>query len=144
MRARDCGCLQGKLGQDLHIQNVRSFEKLTSGGMAFLDTEFIHILEEELPKAFGGGPTDYQFLEGENEEGKPCLRLVVHPRIGTLDTAQVKETFLNMIGSGAGADKLTALLWRDANMVTVERSTPRPTSTGKIQHMHIERKNAKK
>ena len=128
---------------DTHIQNVRSYEKLTSGGMAFLDAEFIHILEEELPKAFGGGPTDYQLLEDENADGKPCLRLVVHPRIGILDKEQVKQTFLNMIGSGASADKLTALLWRDANMVSVERSTPRPTSTGKIQHMHIERKHPK-
>ena len=139
LKNKSCGCPLGNLGLNTHLQHIRSFEKLTSGGMALLDTEIIRVLEEELPKRFGGGPTDYQLLEDESEEGKPHVRLVVHPRIGPLDEGNVKETFLCMIGSGSGAEKLTSLVWRDANMVTIERGTPRATATGKIQHMHIKR-----
>jgi hypothetical protein len=109
--------------------------------MAFLDTEIIHVIEDELPKMFGGGPTDYQLLEDERDDGKPQLRLVIHPRVGSLDVDKVKETFLQKIASGSGAEKLTSLVWRDTDMVTVERGAPKTTSTGKIQHMHIERKN---
>jgi len=138
LKKRSCGCFQEELGMDTHIQYVRSFEKLTSGGMAFLDTEIIPVIEEELPKIFGGGPIDYQLLEDERDDGKPLLRLVIHPRLGPLDVDKVKETFLQKIVSGSGAEKLTSLVWRDTDMITVERSAPKTTSTGKIQHMHIE------
>jgi hypothetical protein len=139
LKKRSCGCPLGSLGLDTHIQKVRSFEKLTSGGMAFLDTEIIHVIEDELPKMFGGRPTDYQLLEDERDDGKPQLRLVIHPRVESLDVDKVKETFLQKIASGSGAEKLTSLVWRDTDMVTVERGVPKTTSTGKIQHMHIER-----
>ena len=138
LKRRPCGCFQGELGMNTHIQYVRSFEKLTSGGMAFLDTEIIHVIEDELPKMFGGGPTDYQLLEDERDDGKPQLRLIIHPRVGSLDLDKVKEIFLQKIASGSGAEKLTSLVWQNAEMVTVERGTPKTTSTGKIQHMHIE------
>jgi hypothetical protein len=137
IKRRACGCFQGELGMDTHIQNVRSFEKLTSGGMAFLDNEIIPIIEEELPKIFGGGPTDYQLMESEREDGKPQLSLIIHPRLGHLETDKVKETFLQKIASGSGAEKLTSLVWRDTDLVIVERGIPKTTSTGKIQHMHI-------
>ncbi|GAF67542.1 unnamed protein product, partial [marine sediment metagenome] len=143
LKNRSCGCPLGSLGLDTHIQKVRSFEKLTSGGMAFLDTEIIHVIEDELPKMFGGGPTDYQLLEDERDDGKPQLRLVIHPRVGFVDVDKVKETFLQKIASGSGAEKLTSLMWRDTDMITVERGTPKTTSTGKIQHLHIERQQKK-
>jgi hypothetical protein len=139
LKKRSCGCFQEELGMDTHIQYVRSFEKLTSGGMAFLDTEIIPVIESILPKMFGGGPTDYQLWEDERDDGKPHLRLNIHPRVGSIDVAKVKETFLEKIASGTGAEKLTSLLWRDTDIVSIERGTPKTTSTGKIHHMHIER-----
>lgn len=143
LKRRPCRCFQGELGMYTHIQYVRSFEKLTSGGMAFLDTEIIHVIEDDLPKMFGGGPTDYQLLEDESDDGKPQLRLVIHPRVGPLDVDKVKETFLQKIAPGSGAEKLTSLVWRNTDIVTVERGQPQTTSTGKIQHMHIERRQKK-
>jgi hypothetical protein len=141
MKKRPCGCPFGDIGMDTHIQHVRSFEKLTSGGMAFLDTEILHVIEDELPKLLGGGPTDYQVIEDEREDGKPQLRLVIHPRVGSLNVDKVKEIFLQKIASGSGAEKLTSLVWRDTDMITVERGEPKTTHTGKIQHMHVERKH---
>ena len=139
LEQRSCGCPLGDLGLDTHLYNIRSFEKLTSGGMAFQDSEVIRILEEELPERFGGGPTDYQFLEEENENGTPQLRLYVHPALGPLDENKIKKAFLEIIGKGSGADKITALLWEGGDMLTVERAAPKKTATGKIQHLHIDR-----
>jgi hypothetical protein len=143
IKKRTCGCFQARLGMDTHIQYVRSFEKLTSGGMAYLDNEIIPIIEEELPNIFGGGPTDYQLVEQEREDGKPQLRLIIHPRLGPLDEDRIKEIFLQKIGSGSGAEKLTSLLWRDTNLVSVERGIPKTTPTGKIQHLHFSKPKKK-
>ena len=64
----------GSSGLDTHHSFTRSIEKLTSGGMAFLDTDIMQILEQKLPKKFGGGPTDYQLREDETPERKsPAL-----------------------------------------------------------------------
>jgi hypothetical protein len=140
LERRTCGCLLGSLGLDTHLHSVRSFEKLTSGGMALLDAEIVRVLEEELPKRFGGGPTDYQLLEDEHDDGRLNIRLVVHPRVGNLEEDNVKEMFLRLVASDSGADTLTSLLWRDADAVSIERSIPRATATGKIQHLHADRK----
>ncbi|MBM3285517.1 MAG: hypothetical protein FJY81_06555 [Candidatus Aminicenantes bacterium] len=136
LETRACGCLLGRLGLDTHLHSVCSFEKLTSGGMALLDVDIIRLLEEELPKRFGGGPTDYQLLEDEDADGRPNIRLVVHPRVGHLEPGKVKDAFLRLIASDSGAERLTSLLWRDAGAVSVERGVPRTTATGKIQHLH--------
>jgi hypothetical protein len=142
LKRRACGCPLGQLGFDTHYSHIRNSEKLTSGGMAFLDTDIVKILEQELPKKFGGGPTDYQLREDETPDGRPQLYLVVHPRLGTVDEVALKSIFLEKIGSGSGAEKLTSRIWRDSDMLQIERHTPRISSTGKIQHMHIQKKQA--
>jgi len=134
---RNCGCPLAEMGLDLHLENVRSPEKLTSGGMACFDSCVIKILEEVLPSQFGGVPTDYQLQEDEAEAGNPCLRLVVHPSVGPLDEALMKSTFLDALGSEAGAEKLTSMVWNDIGILSVERGLPKTTATGKIQHLHI-------
>jgi len=59
---RNCGCPVEKLGWSTHLHSIRSFEKLTAGGMTFVDADLIRTLEEILPARFGGGPTDYQLV----------------------------------------------------------------------------------
>ena len=139
---RQCGCPLERLGWTTHLHTVRSYEKLTSGGMAFLDTDVIRVLEEVLPARFGGASTDYQLLEDEADDGQPRLRLLVHPAVGPLDTHAVAEVFLAAIGSGSGVERLTELLWRDGGFLRVERLSPRTTASGKILHMHLERRPA--
>ncbi len=139
LRPRSCGCPLGNIGLDVHLENVRSPEKLTSGGMACFDNDIIKILEDVFPSRFGGAPTHYQLLEDEAEDGRPRLRLIVHPSLGPLDEAQLKSAFLEAVGSGAGAEKLTSMLWRDSSILTIERGPAKTTATGKIQHMHIQK-----
>jgi phenylacetate-coenzyme A ligase PaaK-like adenylate-forming protein len=57
-----CSCLLGNLGMDVHISEVRSYDKLTGEGMTLLGSELDKIVGEMIEKA-GGSPDDYQFWE---------------------------------------------------------------------------------
>jgi hypothetical protein len=138
---RHCGCAMEALGWTTHLHTIRSFEKLTAGGVTFLDTDLIRVLEDVLPTQFGGGPTDYQLLDEESPDGKPRVRLLVHPRLGPMDPAQVRQTFLDAIGAGSGVERVMMLVWRDAGLPIVERQAPRVTSGGKILHVHLDLPN---
>jgi len=135
MIRRACGCPLERLGWTTHLHTIRSYEKLTAGGMTFLDTDLVRVLEEVLPARFGGGPTDYQLVEEETEDGHPRLRLLVHPTVGALDTQAVAETFLTAISPGSGVERVMGLLWRDAGFLRVERRSPESTPGGKILHL---------
>ncbi len=136
---RACGCPLERLGWATHLHTIRSYEKLTGGGMTFLDTDVIRVLEEVLPARFGGAPTDYQLLEEEADDGQPRLRLLVHPAIGPLDADAVAQAFLAEISAGSGVERVMGLLWREAGLLRVERRPPQTTASGKILHLHLDR-----
>jgi hypothetical protein len=142
MGSRRCGCPMERLGWTIHLQGIRSYEKLTTQGMTFLHTDVIRVLEEVLPGRFGGAPTHYQLLEEEVEESRPILRLLVHPTVGPVDDAAVVDTFLRAIAPGSGGERMMSLLWRDAALVRVERREPVATTSGKILHLHVNRADA--
>jgi hypothetical protein len=135
LEKRSCGCPLGSFGWTTHIKKVRSFERLTCGGMTFFDSEIIPVLEEVLPAHFGGTAIDYQIIEKETDKGWPQLLLRVNSNIGPLDTNRVKEVFLDAIGSGSGAKRIMSLQWQSAGFLTVERRAPEATITGKIWHV---------
>jgi hypothetical protein len=139
MDTRACGCPLEGFGWPVHLDTIRSYEKLTAGGMTFLDTDVVRILDEVLPARFGGGPTDYQLVESEDADGRPGLSLFVHPRLGPLDPAGVTEVFLQAVGRGEGAERVMATVWREANLLRVERHAPLVGHTGKILHLHQNR-----
>jgi hypothetical protein len=135
---RRCGCALDELGWRVHLHSIRSYEKLTAGGMTFLDKDIIPVLEDWLPARFGGGPTDYQLVEDSSAEGEAMVRLLVHPAVGPLDPAVVAEAFLTRIGAGPGATRVMGLVWQEAQLLRVERCPPIMTSSGKILHLHVE------
>jgi hypothetical protein len=137
-----CGCAMERQGWSTRLRSIRSFEKLTAGGMTFLDVDVIRVLDEVLPARFGGGPTDYQLIEEEAEDGRPRLRLLVHPRVGEVDPAAVGDAFLAAIGDASEGERLMELQWRQERLLRVERVTPRTTRTGKILHLHLDRQRA--
>jgi hypothetical protein len=119
---------------------VRSFEKLTAGGMTFLSSDVVRVLEEALPARFGGGPTDYQFVEEETTDARTRLRLLVHPRVGPVDSEAVVDAFLAELGRGSGSERVMSLARRAAaGLVTVRRQAPRSTEAGKVLHLHLAR-----
>lgn len=138
MGMRTCGCPLEEMGWVTHLHDVRSFEKLTGSGMTFLDTDVIPVLEEDLPTAFGGAPTDYQLMEKETEQGHAVLSLLVHPDLGPLDPDAVAETFLSALGARSAENRLMELAWRGSGIVRVERQAPRQTRSGKILHLYVE------
>jgi hypothetical protein len=129
---RDCGCPYQRIGWTVHLRSIESFEKLNAGGMTFLDTDVIRIVEADLPARFGGGPTDYQLVEEESEDGRPRVVLVVRPDVGTLDPAVVAAWFLDRLGRGSSAEHIMASAWRRSGILEVARETPRLTVAGKI------------
>jgi hypothetical protein len=136
MVTRSCGCPLGDLGWTTHLETIRSFEKLTVGGMTFLDGEVIRVLETVLPTRFGGGPTDYQLVESEDPNGRPTLRLLVHPAVGPVDPRAVADAFLTAIASGDQAQRHMALQWRQAGFPVIARQPPETTPVGKVLHLH--------
>jgi len=135
IKRRSCGCPLETLGWTGHFSLIRSFEKLTSGGMTFLDSDLVRILEDTLPSRFGGGPLDYQLVEEESDEGAPRLNLHVSPEVGPVDEREVVRCFLEAVGRGSGAERVMSLQWKSAGIVTVKRERPRPSQTGKILHL---------
>ena len=135
---RSCGCPMERHGWAVHLHSIRSYEKLSVGGMTFLDTGLIRVLEEVLPGRFGGAPTDYQLVEEEAPGGAQLLRLLVHPRL-RVDTEVVSEAFLDAIGVSPARVRMIENLWRDAAQFRVEQTAPLSTRAGKILHLHVGR-----
>jgi hypothetical protein len=132
---RSCGCPLEALGWSNHFRTVRSFEKLTSGGMTFLDSDIVSILERVLPARFGGTALDYQLVEEETAEGNPQILLLISPDVGPIDTKEVLQCFYEAIGKGSGAERVMSLQWKSAESVSIRRQAPRTTQTGKILHL---------
>jgi hypothetical protein len=133
---RDCGCAVGKAGYRLHLHTIRSYDKLTSEGTNFLGGELMRLVEDVLPARFGGSPTDYQFVEDE-QNGLPRVRLFVSPRVGVVDDRAILEQALGGLGEGPGYRQMMAGIWRDGVTLTVERSEPFHTATAKIPALHV-------
>jgi hypothetical protein len=136
---RRCGCLWEDLGFEQHIENIRSYDKLTSEGMTFVGSELISLLEDILPARFGGNPTDYQFLE-EEEGGLPRVNIVVSPRVGQLDESRLILTILDRLGSNPVLKNMMAERWRDGRTLRVIRREPFASGAAKILPLHILRK----
>jgi hypothetical protein len=136
MEQRRCGCPLQDVGWTTHLHTIRSFEKLTAGGMTLWDTDVIRVLEQVLPARFGGAPTDYQLLEDEDDDGRPRLRLLVSPTVGPLDAPTVADAFLEAIGSRSAAEQVMVLHWRASGLLDLQRRAPLSTPTGKILHLH--------
>ncbi len=133
---RRCGCPLEPVGWKWHLDRIRSQEKLTAGGMTFLDADVIRVLDEVLPARFGGGPTDYQLQEESDAAGRPQLALVVHPRVGPVDEAAIARALLDGIGVSGSAERVMALAWQASGLIHVRRDRPRTTPSGKILHLH--------
>jgi hypothetical protein len=133
---RDCACPLSELGLRQHVHHIRSYEKLTTEGMHFVGPELLHLLEEALPARFGGGPTDYQLVE-EEEQGITRISLVVSPRVGPIDESLVVANVLENLGGAAAGTRMMATTWRQGNTLRIVRREPFATSASKIQALHI-------
>ncbi len=115
---------------------IRSYEKLTSEGMTFIGSDLIRLVEDVLPARFGGGATDYQFVE-EEENGLPKVNLVISPRVGPIDEPQAIDAVIGFLNSIPNASDDYGERWREARTLRVVRSEPHVTGASKILALHV-------
>ena len=132
---RSCGCAVGKAGFTTHLSGIRSYEKLTSGGVTFLGTELLRLIEEVLPQKFGGHATDYQLAE-EEEGGLPRVNIVVSPKVGKIDEEKVIDSVYQALLPYPGGDVMSER-WQQGRMLRVVRREPYRTASAKILPLHI-------
>ena len=105
--------------------------------MTLVGSEMVRILEEVLPRRFGGSPLDYQLMEEEDKEGFTRLSLLINPSLAIADEKAVIEAVLEaMEKSSVGADSASAI-WKQANALRVKREKPIWTSRGKLMPLHL-------
>ncbi len=134
VRRRDCGCPLGALGLDLHVSQLRSYEKVTSEGLSYLRGDLTPLVEQVLPGRFGGHSADYQLVEVETE-GMPFVEVVVSPRVGPIEEAAVARAVYEWLRARPG-EQLLADFWQDARTVRVARRAPYATSSAKVLPLH--------
>jgi hypothetical protein len=137
---RACDCPMGRLGFATHLSEIRSYEKLTSEGVTFLGTELLRLVEEVLPAAFGGAPTDYQLVEAE-ESGLSRILIVASPRLGPLDETTVVQRVLDTLSQYPGGSVMTQH-WRQGDTLRLVRREPYQTASAKILPLHLQRLTA--
>jgi hypothetical protein len=138
-----CDCDFGRLGFDQCVSEIRSYEKLTGEGVTFVDTDFIHIIENVLPQKFGGHSTDYQLIEEEDSDGITRLNLLVSPSVGDIDDAAVASTFVRCLSNAEDSPESWAQsgsqMWSQAGTLRIKRERPIPTKRAKILPFHIQK-----
>jgi hypothetical protein len=134
---RRCGCPLETYGLDQHITYIRSYEKLSGEGMTFVKTDILGILEQVLPKRFGGTMMDYQLVEQEDEHGILRLYMMVSPTIGSVDESELRRTFLDELASKGGYAPLGVDVWQRAETLQIKRQAPIATKAGKILPFHL-------
>ncbi len=139
MAGRPCGCPLEHAGLTTHLWGIRSFEKLTAEGITYLGSAAITLIEEVLPRAFGGEATDYQLVEAEDDEGFTRLFLFASPRLGFLDEEALRAAALGVFAANhahPGYGAKVADTWARAGTLRIVRREPLATVTGKIHHLH--------
>lgn len=130
-----CGCALHRMGYTQLIENIYSYGKLTGQGTTLIGSAVLEILETSLPRRFGGVPGDYQLVECEGR-GQTDIELRVHPRLGTVSTAEVREFFLAEVRR-LWTGSLTVLRWIQTDAVRVVLSEPYVSGGRKVHALHL-------
>lgn len=132
----DCDCPAGEIGFRTHLHTIRGDEKLTIEGMGFVGADVLLLMDELLPRRFGGAPTDYQLVDRE-QDGLQRVDVIVDPSVGPVDERELVEVVLETLGSGLAYRRMVVDLWRQADAVSVVRRAPHTTRAAKIQPLHV-------
>ncbi len=135
LEERDCGCVLGELGLKWHLHRIRSYEKLTSEGNHFLGSDLLALVDEILPRRFGGDPTDYQLVE-EEVGGLPRVSVVIRPHLGDVPEREVVSAIVEFLRSEP-RNRLMAEVWDQGDTLRVVRREPSLTTAAKILPLHI-------
>ena len=129
---RACGCRLGRLGYGRHLHGIRSFEKLTGEGATIHVADLQEVLEEVLPRRFGGTSTDYQLLEEQTSGGLPRYVFLVSPEVGAIDERALVRVFREEVGRLRRPYPFMLDQWTQGDAIRVRRERPRFTGRGKL------------
>jgi hypothetical protein len=127
----DCGCPLHRLGYTRRVRHVRSFRKLVGEGVTLIGSDMIRILEEVLPRRFGGSPLDYQLVEEEDARGFTRLSLRIDPRVDLEREDAVLEVVLDALRETSVAADMARAHWASAGSFRVVREPATVTERGK-------------
>jgi hypothetical protein len=133
---RRCSCRFDALGFHRHIDQVTSYEKLTSEGMTYDARELARVIEEVFPARFGGAATDYQALEEVGDDGFARLSIVISPRLGAIAEADVLAALRAELQRGPAGHRLADLVWGQTDFLRIRRDEPVKTVRGKLLPFH--------
>lgn len=133
---RRCGCPLDALGLHHHLAYVRSFTKLTGEGITVLGSDCVRVLEEVLPREFGGTSVDYQLLEAEDGDHLTRLYLLISPEVGEVDEERVVRRFMEAMWERPYTGLSDA--WQRAGTIRVVRRRPVETAGGKLLPFHTQ------
>ncbi len=137
---RRCGCGVEAEGFGRHIRDIRSFSKLTGGGMTLVGGEALRLIEEALPRRFSASPLDFQLRE-EEEQGRTRVLLVVSPAVRATD-GELLEAFKEGLRRGSPAASLAQAIWGQSGALSVVREEPRWTRRGKLLPLDLANRHA--
>jgi hypothetical protein len=132
VEVRRCGCRFDEVGYHQHLHTIRSFEKLTGEGVTFVGADLFPILEEVLPKRFGGTLADYQLIEEQDGVGLPRYSLRVSPEVGWVDHTAVLATLLGELARRRPQYRFMVNQWIGADIIRLKRERPVVTARGKL------------
>jgi hypothetical protein len=131
LEERACGCPYQEAGLTEHIRQVFSFGKLTGEGVTLVGSDMLRVLEDVLPRRFGGTALDYQLVEEEDDRRQTKLTLIVSPRVDLPDEGALIETVLRELGE-SNLHRDVRTIWDRAHALTVRRAEPEMTLGGKV------------
>jgi hypothetical protein len=132
-----CDCVFSRLGFTTRVRDIFSFGKLTGQGMTLVGSDVVRILEEVLPRRFGGHPGDYQLVE---LDGQSQTRLIfrVSPRVPLESPERLKECFLGELRRLTGG-AVASRVWKHTEALEVVRAEPYVSGRGKVLALHLMR-----
>ncbi len=131
LRVKPCSCLFGGLGMNVHMSEVRSYDKLTGEGMTLLGSELDDIVGGFVESA-GGSPDDYQFWETQDDTGLSKLNIAISPALDSLNERDFKEAILKKLCDKNPGATITSRIWQQADTLQVVRAHPEMTKGFKM------------
>lgn len=128
---RNCDCPWGRIGFKTHLRNVWSYAKLTAEGMTVPGDAVFSVLEEAMPKQFGGHAGDYQLLSEPGDKGITHYLLSVNSLIGTMDKVKVRNAFFEALVTTGATNRLVTEFLSRADQLKVVRRRPSVQTGGK-------------
>jgi len=130
---RECNCLFGSLGMNVHLSNIRSNYKLTEEGISVLTSDLYEIVGEIVERA-GGSPNDYQIWKTQDESGVGRITIAINPDIPSISEREVVNTVLEKLKEREVSTRIASLFWEQAHTIQVVRDYPKVTEGQKLPY----------